>query len=63
MNLANRITALLCSLTTLQIRAMSPVDKQQLCNECLPVLQAAMPPQAQIKAGVLYELKRGDRPQ
>jgi hypothetical protein len=60
MNLASRIAALLTGLTPAQIRAMAPADRQRLANECLRVLQVAMPA-PEPKSGVLRDLREEPR--
>jgi hypothetical protein len=59
MSLANKVTALLTGLTRNQVEAMSPVERQQLADQCRRITALADPshPGATLKAGVLADLQ------
>ena len=62
MSLAARITSLLTSLTSGQVGAMRPADRQLLTDQCRRVLQladAAHAAKTAPKEGVLADLRDG----
>lgn len=62
MSLASKVTALLTGITPNQVQGMSPVDRQQLANECRRIAALADPPRnGEPKEGVLPRLKTTPR--
>jgi len=59
MSLANRVTALLTGLTRNQVEAMSPIDRQQLADQCRRIAAPAEPRTdgATVGVGVLADLQ------
>jgi hypothetical protein len=59
MSLAHKIAALLTGLTRNQVEAMSPVERQQLVDQCrrITALADPSPPGATVKGGVLADLQ------
>jgi hypothetical protein len=59
MSLANKIAALLTGLTRNQVEAMSPVERQQLADQCRRITALAdQPPRnGEPKEGLLSNLK------
>jgi hypothetical protein len=62
MSLANRVTALLTGLTRGQIDVMTPIERQQLADQCRRITALAEPPRdAEPKEGLLSNLNRTPR--
>lgn len=57
MSLANRVTALLTGLTRGQVEAMSPIERQQLADQCRRITALADPPRNGEPKGLLSNLK------
>ena len=72
MNLASRIITLMSGLTSFQVRAMPPLERMRLAQECRRLLLAAdpllVPPRTPTEvapkqpcSGILADLRDGDR--
>jgi hypothetical protein len=61
MSLANKIAALLTSLTRNQVEAMTPIERQQLADQCRRIAAIAEPPRNGEPKGLLANLKNAPR--
>jgi hypothetical protein len=61
MTIATKVAALLVTIRRQDVEALTPVERRRFADLCRYVARLAEPQSAPPKAGVLYDLKAGQR--